>query len=191
MATVVTGSKVASFTAAMFAEITYFAVFSLYVKRIQSLGGRVTYDSLIEFVPFIVIVSTIPSVSAFVLISFINSYVFYFTIASSIGYFSVILLEVYCYYILYIKIIFMLEFRPKLQKILKIQVSLSLLIAMLGTTAMLILKFYYPLIGLAIHYCTMSLRITFLIDFYRYLINDIKTNDSDYNLMNMRNTLNY
>ena len=165
----------AAFPAVIISEATFVFLYALYSKRIYSLGVHINvkYDGFVQYMPYAALIILMIPISVYLVIIYSPDLIPYYTISSVVGSVFLLLGEAYFYYVLYRKIHFMLDQRPKLKSTLLTQITVAYVFSLIGDFTSITLKFIIPVTDLYVRYLMVSVRILFVIDFYRYIVQDI------------------
>ena len=161
--------------AALCGELANLTLYLLFAKRIESLGPPVAYESLVWYIPYFMILILMIPTSTYIMTVFDQCYLLGHRWAFVGASIVTLLVEIYLLIILIKKVLFMLEYRPKIQHILITQSVVAFVtVALTEIVNMVLIILKYPnYIVYNLDSIATSTRVLFIIDFYRYLVVDM------------------
>ncbi len=167
-------NPIALFPAFILTFICYMVLYYLYWLRIKSLGQvQSGLERCVIYIPIGLIVCLLTPMAAYILTTINHSYYTFYNWSSTVIWVILLLAESFCFFILVRKLLFMLEFRVNLQKVLLLQTSACYLIACMGHVGIYLMKYYAPYAEVMLWAIMLELRVLFVVDFYRYLISEL------------------
>ena len=143
----------------------------LSVKRIQSLGYYMAFDSYIQYVPYIVGLLEIPTTLCIILDAWnVNLFLGYYDISSTVFAFLSIILEITLCILLIKKLNFILEYKPKTLSKLAFHIKFMCLLITLLECGIIVSKIMKLPLDFSIRPFTHLLRIYVIIQFYNDLL---------------------